>query len=61
MKNLIHDDITRCNDFTCPKNGTCSRFLQRLIDKETRTPYISKTDFKGGKNDGDCIYYIYAE
>lgn len=61
MKNLIHNDITRCIDYTCPKNGSCARFMQRIIDKENLNVYISSADFKGGWIDGDCDYYIHVE
>ena len=43
-------DITMCINESCPKKGSCFRFLARPSE------FQSYAFFSGG--DGDCAYYI---
>jgi hypothetical protein len=43
-------DITMCINQSCPKKGSCFRFLARPSE------FQSYAFFSGG--DGDCAYYI---
>ena len=57
MKDLIPNDISRCNDYKCPTNFCCARFKQLSIDsKKGNTVWIS--DFEGRKKTGLCEHFL---
>jgi len=62
MKDLIHSDISRCDNYKCPTNAFCARFKQIQIDrtKEDRSIY-STTTFKGHEKNGLCDYFLNAD
>lgn len=53
MKELISNDISRCNDYKCPTNAFCARFIKLRFDKENNNTQMSVTDFEGRKK-MDC-------
>lgn len=58
MKDLLHNDITRCNNYKCSIGGFCARFRQLRIDqsKEDKS-VLSVTNFKGCEKNGLCDYF----
>jgi hypothetical protein len=61
MKDLIHNDISRCNDYKCPIGAFCARFRQLRFDKENGNTQMSVTDFKGREKKGLCDYFLNAD
>ena len=61
MNNLIHNDISRCNDYKCPIGAFCARLRQLHIDKENGNTQMSVTDFKGREKNGLCDYFLNAD
>ena len=57
IKDLIHRDISRCNDDRCPTAPICKRYLQMAIDYKKGEKNVSVTDFKGRKV-GLCDYFL---
>jgi hypothetical protein len=60
MENLIHNDLSRCNENKCPTNFCCARFRQLRFDRENGNIF-SVTDFEGRKKNGLCDNFINAE
>jgi len=60
-KDLIANDISRCNDYRCPTRGFCARFRQLRFDNETGIKHMSVTDFKGREKNGLCDHFINVE
>ena len=62
MKDLIHNDISRCNDYKCPTGAFCARFRQLRIDQKKNSRSIfSVTNFKGCEKTGLCDYFLNAD
>lgn len=61
LKNLITNDISRCNDYKCPTAAFCARFKQLSIDLKTRNKAISVTNFKECEKNGLCDYFLNAD
>ena len=61
MEYLIHNDISRCNDYKCPTNFCCARFRQLRFDREKGNNDFSVTDFEGRKKTGLCDNFINAD
>ena len=57
MEDLIHNDISRCNDYKCPTNFCCARFRQLRFDRENGN-HFSVTDFEGREKTGLCEHFI---
>lgn len=57
-KDLIHRDISRCNDDKCPTSSFCKRYLQMAIDYKKNEKLVSVTDFKGREKNGLCNYFL---
>lgn len=60
MKDLIHNDISRCNDYKCPTNFCCARFKQLSIDRKNGN-IVWTSDFEGRKKTGLCENFINAD
>jgi len=58
IKDLIHRDISRCNDNRCPTAPFCERYLQMGIDYKKGKTLVSVTDFKGREKVGLCDHFI---
>ena len=58
IKDLIHRDISRCNDDRCPTAPFCERYLQMGIDYKKGETLVSVTDFKGREKVGLCDYFL---
>lgn len=58
VKDLIHRDISRCNDDRCPTAPFCERYLQMAIDYKKGEKLVSVTDFKGREKVGLCDHFI---
>ena len=58
IKDLIHRDISRCNDNRCPTAPFCERYLQMAIDYKKGEELVSVTDFKGREKVGLCDYFL---
>lgn len=58
IKDLIHRDISRCNDDRCPTAPFCERYLQMAIDYKKGEKLVSVTDFKGREKVGLCDHFI---
>lgn len=58
IKDLIHRDISRCNDDRCPTAPFCERYLQMAIDYKNGEKNVSVTDFKGREKVGLCDYFL---
>ena len=58
IKDLIHRDISRCNDDRCPTAPFCERYLQMAIDYKKGEKNVSVTDFKGREKVGLCDYFF---
>jgi hypothetical protein len=58
---LIHNDISRCNDYKCPTGAFCARYRQLRFDRENGNTKMSVTDFKGREKNGLCDYFINAD
>ena len=57
--NLIHRDISRCNDDKCPISIFCERYIQMSIDRKNGETNVSVTDFKGREKAGLlCEYFL---
>ena len=61
MKNLINNDISRCNDYACPTNAYCARFKQLHIDKENSNGIVSVTNFMGCEKKGLCDNFLNSD
>ena len=61
MEDLIHNVISRCNDYKCPTNFCCARFRQLRFDREKGNNQFSVTDFEGRKKTGLCENFINAD
>lgn len=61
LKNLITNDISRCNDYKCPTAAFCARFKQLSIDLKNGNKAISVTNFKGCEKKGLCDYFLNAD
>ena len=61
IKNLITNDISRCNDYKCQTAAFCARFKQLSIDLKTGNKAISVTNFKGFEKNGLCDYFLNAD
>lgn len=58
IKDLIHRDISRCNDDRCQINVFCERYLQMNIDHKKGEKLVTVTDFKGREKVGLCDYFL---
>lgn len=58
IKDLIHRDISRCNDDRCPTAAFCERYLQMDIDYKKGEKLVSVTDFKGREKVGLCDHFL---
>ena len=58
IKDLIHRDISRCNDDRCPTALFCKRYLQMAIDYKKGEKLVSVTDFKGREKVGLCDHFL---
>ena len=58
IKDLIHRDISRCNDDRCPTAPFCERYLQMAIDCKNGEKLVSVTDFKGREKVGLCDHFL---
>jgi 23S rRNA U2552 (ribose-2'-O)-methylase RlmE/FtsJ len=58
IKDLIHLDISRCNDDRCPTAPFCERYLQMAIDYKKGEKLVSVTDFKGREKVGLCDHFL---
>jgi hypothetical protein len=58
IKDFIHHDISRCNDYRCPTRAFCSRFRQMAIDIQKGETRVSVTDFNGREKVGLCDYFL---
>ena len=58
IKDLIHRDISRCNDDRCLTAPYCERHLQMSIDYKKGEKNVSVTDFKGREKVGLCDYFL---
>lgn len=58
IKDLIHRDISRCNDDRCPTAPFCERYLQMAIDYKKGEKLVSVTDFKGREKVGLCDHFL---
>lgn len=58
IKDLIHRDISRCNDDRCPTAPFCKRYMQMAIDYKKGEEYVWVTDFKGCEKVGLCDYFL---
>lgn len=58
IKDLIHRDISRCNDYRCPTAPFCERQLQMAIDYKKGEKLVSVTDFKGREKVGLCDHFL---
>ena len=58
IKDLIHRDISRCNDDRCPTDAFCRRYLQMGIDYKKGETLVSATDFKGREKNGLCDHFL---
>lgn len=54
-KNLISNDISRCNNAECLINVFCARFMQISIDKK-QNKYASVSNLN--EENGFCKYFI---
>ena len=61
IKDLIHRDISRCNDDRCPTAPFCERYLQMAIDYKKGEKLVSVTDFKGREKVGLCDHFLNAD
>jgi hypothetical protein len=61
MRDLILNDVSRCNDYKCPTNAFCARFKQLRLDNEKGIKTMPVTDFNGRKKNGLCDYFINAD
>ena len=57
MKDLIPNDISRCNDYKCPTNFCCARFKQLSIDRKNGNT-VWTSDFEGRKKTGLCEHFL---
>ena len=58
IKDLIHRDISRCNDNRCPTAPVCERYLQIGIDYKKGVTLVSVTNFKGCEKVGLCDHFL---
>ena len=58
IKDLIHRDVSRCNNDKCPTAPFCERYLQIAIDYKKGEKRVSVTDFKGSEKVGLCDYFL---
>lgn len=58
VKDLIHRDVSRCNDNRCPTAHLCERYLQMSIDYKKGERFVSVTDFKGREKVGLCDHFL---
>lgn len=58
IKDLIHRDISRCNNDRCPTAPFCERYLQMAIDYKNGEKNVSVTDFKGREKVGLCDHFL---
>lgn len=58
IKDLIHRDISRCNDDRCPIAPFCERNLQMAIDYKKGEKNVPVTDFKGREKVGLCDHFL---
>ena len=58
IKDLIHRDISRCNDDRCPTAPFCERYLQMAIDYKNGETLVSVTDFKVREKVGLCDHFL---
>ena len=58
IKDLIHRDISRCNDDRCPTAPFCERYLQMAIDYKKGETLVSVTDFKGREKVALCDHFL---
>ena len=58
IKDLIHRDISRCNDDRCPTAPFCERYLQMAIDYKKGETLVSVTDLKGREKVGLCDHFL---
>lgn len=58
IEDLIHRDISRCNDDKCPTASFCKRYLQLGIDYKKGEKLVSVTDFKGSEKAGLCNHFL---
>lgn len=51
INDLIHNDISRCNNHRCDKRANCKRYLQIEIDKsKKRTAWVTRYESENCKN-----------
>nr|WP_320022072.1 hypothetical protein [uncultured Draconibacterium sp.] len=62
IKDFIENDISRCNNYSCPINAYCARFRQIQVDrqKEDRSGF-STTTYDGDKIKGMCKHFLNVE
>ena len=58
INDLIHRDVSRCNDDRCPTAAFCERYLQMGIDYKKGETLVSVTDFKGREKVGLCDHFL---
>lgn len=62
MKDLILNDVSRCNNYKCPINAFCARFRQLRIDSEKGDKVeVPVNHFDGDKKIGLCDHFINAD
>jgi hypothetical protein len=61
MRDLILNDVLRCNDYKCPTAAFCARSRQLSIDYKKGVKNMPETDFKGFKERGLCDYFLNAD
>lgn len=61
LKDIINNDVSRCNDYKCPTNAFCARFRQLRYDKQNGIKPITVINFKGVEKTGLCEYFINAD
>jgi len=62
MKDLITNDISRCNNYKCPTGAFCARFKQLQIDRQSpELKPVSVTHFNGNEKENLCEYFINAD
>lgn len=58
MRDLIKNDVSRCNDYKCPTGAFCARFRQLRFDNEKEIKTMPVNDFKGREKNGLCDYFL---
>lgn len=61
MRDLILNDVSRCNDYKCPTGAFCARFRQLRFDREKGIKTTPVTDYKGREKKGLCDCFLNAD